>query len=260
MSAPGFRRRVLIEPGPGRVAVEFEDDWHRMAVTLHHDGAVARAVDSEMKRAPWTTCPGAMARLRETFTGERLAALARRGEKTTNCTHLYDLALLAAAHAGEGQATTYEVEVSDPIDGRREASVRRNGETALCWAMAGDRLVSPPELAGRRLFDLGDWIAGLDAAGQEAARLLRWTNIMAFGRQMEIPAGMSGERFGNGSCFTFQPERAEQTRRVADADRDLSAAGAAPLADREAAFAAVRRHQPPSPHHDARAATDASHP
>ena len=50
----GYRRRILIEPAPGRSTAELEDDYHRMVVTLTHSDGVVVAVESEMKRAPWT--------------------------------------------------------------------------------------------------------------------------------------------------------------------------------------------------------------
>ena len=78
---PGFRRRFLVTPAPDRVTAAVEDDYHCMAVTLHHDGASVASVDATMDRAPWTTCPGAPVVLAATFTGVALAEVARRGEK-----------------------------------------------------------------------------------------------------------------------------------------------------------------------------------
>ena len=83
---PGFRRRFIVTPAPDRVSSEVEDDYHCMGVTIHHDGKLATEVKSVMQRAPWTTCPGAIGRLEQTFTGVPLADFAARGEKRTNCT------------------------------------------------------------------------------------------------------------------------------------------------------------------------------
>jgi hypothetical protein len=85
----GYRRRILIETTDGRATAELEDDYHHMVVTLAHEGGVVTAVESDMIRAPWTGCPGAMQRVQDTFTGTALTDVARRGEKTTNCTHLH---------------------------------------------------------------------------------------------------------------------------------------------------------------------------
>src|SRR6516165_1679127 len=127
---PGYRRRILIEPaaGPGeiagerRVTAELEDDYHRMVVTLtHKDGAIIQ-VASEMKRSPWTLCPGAMAQLAETFTGVTLADVPKRGQKTANCTHLHDLAIFAASHADESAPVSYDIHVTDAVEGVRRAT------------------------------------------------------------------------------------------------------------------------------------------
>ncbi|WP_298690598.1 DUF2889 domain-containing protein [uncultured Sphingomonas sp.] len=234
---PGFRRRILIEPRSGRVSAELEDDWHRMTVVLKHDDETITAVDSVMTRRPWTTCPGAIDRLTETFVGVALAQAARRGEKTSNCTHLYDLALFAAAHAGDDRAVAYDIHVSDPVDGARTATLTSEGTVRLAWTIAGDAMLAPLELEGASFAAIGGWIAGLDPALREAARILRWATILSFGRQMTIPAGISGSRFATGACFTFQPDRAAIARRNPDADSDFSH-GPGPLADRPTHFPA----------------------
>jgi hypothetical protein len=235
--APGYRRRILIEPGPGCVTAELEDDYHRMVVTLRHADGIVTAVASAMKRAPWTGCPGAMAQLRQTFEGHPLAGFARRGEKTRNCTHLHDLALFAAAHADEAAPIAYDIHVTDPIDGARAARLDRDGATLLHWTLEGDRFTAPAALAGRRMGELGDWIAAQDRATAEAGRILRWASMIAQGRGMAMPAGMPATAWPLGSCFHFQPEQARDSTRLPGADVDFSAPGRAPLADRSAAFA-----------------------
>jgi hypothetical protein len=230
-----FRRRILIQPSPDRVVAELEDDWHRMVVTLHHDSATITAIDSEMKRWPWTTCPGAMDTLAVTFVGVALGEVAQRGEKTANCTHLYDLTLFAAAHAGESQKVAYDVTVTDPIDDARVATIVRDGVTVLGWTLTGDTLLAPPNLTGQSFACIGRWIAQLDPGRQEAARILRWATILSYGRQMTIPAGSSGRRFASGTCYTFTPVVAESAFRNRDADRDFSGLRG-PLANRESHF------------------------
>ncbi|WP_324319522.1 DUF2889 domain-containing protein [Povalibacter sp.] len=78
---------------------DVEDDFHCMSVTVRHSNGVATQIEAVMQRAPWTTCPGAVRQLQATFSGVALAAFAERGEKRENCTHLHDLATLAATHA-----------------------------------------------------------------------------------------------------------------------------------------------------------------
>ena len=131
MAFSGFRRRWRIEPNEDRITAALEDDIHCMAVTLHHDGDTIRSVEAVMDRWPWHTCPGAEAVVRDTFIGVKLAEAARRGEKQANCTHLYDLALLAAGHAGDGAPTHYGASVADPVDGLVESLLLRDGQEVL---------------------------------------------------------------------------------------------------------------------------------
>ena len=238
----GYRRRILIEPAPGLATAELEDDYHRMVVRLHHEDGVVTRVESEMKRSPWTTCEGAMARLEETFTGVPLADIARRGEKNTNCTHLHDLALFAGAHAKAEEPVAYDVFVSDVDGGRREARLSRNGAIVLDWALQDGRIVTPADLAGRKLTELGDWIAAQERAIAEAGRILRWAAIVGGGRAMDIPAGIPATVFPIGACYTFQPEQARIGTRKAGADIDFSQPGMEPMADRSESFRKYASH------------------
>ncbi|WP_174273148.1 DUF2889 domain-containing protein [Sphingomonas bacterium] len=233
---PAYRRRILIDPAAGQVTAELEDDYHRMTVTLVHRDGIVVEVASAMKRAPWTLCRGAMARLAETFTHVALSDIARRGEKTQNCTHLHDLALFAAAHAADRAPTAYDIQVTDPVRDAREASLVRNGVPLLHWTIVDDRIAAPPELAGRSLRDLGDWIARQEAAGAEAGRILRWATMIARGRSIDIPAGISATAFPAGTCFNFQPERQHDSIRLPGVDIDFSLPGREPLHDLSSRF------------------------
>ncbi len=228
---PCYRRRILITPAPGVVTAELEDDYHRMVVSLEHRAGIVTNVDSEMKRSPWTLCPGAMPQLAETFKGLALATFDSRGGKRQNCTHLFDLALFAAAHADEPAPMTYDIRVTDPVEGSRTATLSRNGVPTLDWTLRGDQFLAPVELAGARLGELNGWLAAQDKAGAEAGRILRWAAMIAFGRGMDMPAGMPATRFPGGACYNFQPEQAKNSTRRPGADIDFSQPGAAPLAD-----------------------------
>lgn len=236
----GYRRRILIETTDGRATAELEDDYHHMVVTLVHESGVVTVVESAMIRAPWTGCPGAMQRVQDTFTGVALTDVARRGEKTTNCTHLHDLALFAAAHAHEVGTVAYDIHCSlsddGSLQGRRTARLWRDGEAVLDWVLDGVTFATPDALAGSTLADLGALIATQDKAGAEAMRILRWAAIVAQGRMMDIPANIPATAFPAGSCYNFQPERAAESFRRPGADVDFSHVGMEPLAGRSDAF------------------------
>jgi len=224
------------------VSAELEDDYHRMVVSLTHADGVVTAVASEMKRSPWTMCPGAMDQLAQTFTGVPLAGFAKRGEKTANCTHLHDLALFAAAHADETAAVAYDILVTDAVQGARRATLARNGAALLDWTLegppTGEVFTAPPELAGTPMSQLNGFIATQDKSSAEAIRILRWASMIAHGRVRDMPAGMSATEFPGSSCYNFQPERAPTSTRRPGADIDFSKPGAAPMADRAEAFSA----------------------
>lgn len=224
---PAFHRHVLITPGDGQVSAWVEDDYHHMGVTLRHDGEIIVAVEADMVRAPWSTCPGAVQQLGATFTGVRLDDMAARGEKPLNCTHLHDMAVIAAAHVGDTAPTRYEIAVSDAVDGVRIGEIARDGALVLRIVERANLVEEPIEAGGKTLFQLGEWIASLDEQGREAARLLRWAAIIAHGRAIPMERQSDATRMPS-NCFTFQPGRKEKAQRVG-AVMDFSTAARRPL-------------------------------
>lgn len=230
---PGYRRRIRIEPREGLALAMLEDDMHCMAVTLGHDGTTVTAVEAVMERAPWTTCPGARDQLGRTFTGQPLSEVTARREKRANCTHLHDLAVLAAAHAHDGRPTIYDVLASDPVQGERLLELHRDGERVLQWRERDGLLIEP---AGVPLMALRDWIAALPAEQQEPARVLQWAGLVAHGRTIPIEQQSRAADLPP-NCYSFQPERAAVAERVGLL-RDFNDGSQAPLdgfADRELA-------------------------
>lgn len=224
---PGFRRRFRLTPTQQAVQAEVEDDFHCMSVIVRHDGERATQVEPDLRRAPWTTCPGAVEKLQQTFTGVALASFPERGEKQTNCTHLHDLATLAAAHAFDVEATVYDIFVSDPVGGMRHAEIRRNGKTLLEWTEAQFHLVEPKVAAGVRLDKLKAWIVNLAPELQEPAKLLQWGNMLANGRTIPLEK-QSDATIMPPNCYTFQPERKMIAKRIG-VIRDFSQGSDTPL-------------------------------
>lgn len=218
----GYRRDILITPQDGYVTAALEDDYHAMLVALHHDNETITRVESRMVREPWTTCPGAVTVLADTFTGVALMAASKRGEKRTNCTHLHDLSTLAAAHALDGEPTHYQIAVSDVSDGVSHAVVRRNAEDRLHLSHTGGVLSDPTELAGVSVFAMREWIAALDSAAQEeAARLLQWGTIVAMGRTIDWSQPYDASAMPP-NCYNFQPGRRDDAVRLTAHIRDFT--------------------------------------
>ncbi|WP_414900226.1 DUF2889 domain-containing protein [Sphingomonas flavalba] len=234
-AAPGFRRRILVLPARGQVTAELEDDYHRMTVTLSHAEGIVVSVAAEMQRWPWTTCPGAVAQLSRTFVGRALSAVAGAGKKNRNCTHLYDLTLLAARHAADVGHAAYDVTVLDPVDGVAQATLRLNGRELLRWSLARDLFVDAA-MQGRRLGELRDWIATLDSGTAEAARILRWATMMSRGRRIEIPERASDSKLRSGVCYTFQPDVARHALHTIGTIVGFAELGTEPLPHRAAHF------------------------
>lgn len=231
---PGYRRRFRITPATNSVCTQLEDDYHCMTVVVRHDGQLVTAVEPTMHRAPWTTCPGAEQKLTETFTGVALSEFAVRGEKTANCTHLYDLASLAAVHAFDSDELIYDILVADPIDGKRRAELRCNGEPVMAWTEVQFTIVEPEELKGMQLGDLRVWLKTLDSRQQEWAKLLRWGNMVANGRGIPLDQQSDATKMPAG-CYTFQPARAVEAKRVG-AIYDFSNGDRQPLTDIKSVF------------------------
>lgn len=237
----GYRRFVRVEPAAGEVVAMLEDDLHCMAVRLRHDGETVLAVAPLTDRAPWNICPGAQAVLVDTFTGVALSEVTARRDKKQNCTHLHDLAVLAAAHAGDEAALEYRIYASDPDHGARVLEIRRDGRWLHRWVERNGVLAAPAEISGLTLLSLRDWIAGLVGEAQEAARLLQWASLVAHGRAMtrqqrRAAAGMQP------SCYAFQPERVESVDFWQE-PKDFSSGDRMPLDGIHDRFAAVHGHE-----------------
>lgn len=226
---PGYRRAVRIEPGEGTVRAALEDDLHAMSVVLRHDGIGVTQVTGTMHRAPWTPCPGAEAVLAETFEGVSLAEVTARRDKQRNCTHLHDLAVLAAAHAARPDTIDYRIAVSDASNGERLLEIERDGTVLHSWREQDGTFVAPATLAGYSALTMRDWIAGLAPGLQESARLLQWGSLVAHGRAMtdERRRAALGQR---ANCFTMQPERVADAR-LRSGMVDFSESGRELLAD-----------------------------
>ncbi|QIG80735.1 DUF2889 domain-containing protein [Stakelama tenebrarum] len=235
---PGFRRRFRVVPEAGLVRTAVEDDYHHMAVTLHHDGAAITQVEPEMIRIPWTTCPGAVAVLVDSFTGMPLDEASRTtAEKQQNCTHLFDLAVLGAAHAGDDAPLTYDILSCDAVDGEVTAELRRDGEPVLRWSHERFTLTAPEEVAGQSLFKLGDWIKSLSPERQEYARILRWGTILANGRDISDRVRTDKSKLPIGQCYTFQEKNRGSACYIEGTTRDFSSGRDGPLAEETAGAA-----------------------
>ncbi|MER3452550.1 MAG: hypothetical protein C4344_02370 [Acidimicrobiia bacterium] len=228
--AGAYHRSIeLTSPSPSEVAAELEDDFHHFRVWLGHDGERVVTVGAEAVRYPWTTCPGARAELLA-LVGVPLAtdctAIARHLPARRNCTHMYDLAGLALAHAGLRRPDRrYDIEVPDrDPDGRTRAVLLRDGVELLTWDLCWHEIEGPLPWRGaplRRGFIA--WVrANLDPEVAEAAIVLRRAVAISFGRMMDLDVYERASELGEtmlGTCYTFSPELIGAALRVKGSTR-----------------------------------------
>ena len=243
-----YRRRVRLVSDDGAaparggsVVAEMEDDFHHFRVDLEHDGTAVVAVSGTAIRYPWTTCPGATAEL-TALKGMPLSrsstAVGSFAAPRRNCTHLFDLAGLAVAHAASGRKQrVYDVEVPARAGGRTDPLLLRDGELVLSWSVQGLEITGPAPFAGIPLRGgrgFLSWAAEhLDEESMEAAVVLRRSVEIAWGREQDLDSMERASDLGDfmlGACFTFQPGTAEVAIRMKGSTRDFSAAPAALLA------------------------------
>lgn len=224
----GLRRQVKFDPAPDRIRAEVEDDFHNFVVTLVHKAGRITAVETQSLRHPWTACPAAGGFLASRLAGIALNDVATTPSPLSHCTHMLDLAIVAAAHARDGSSGRFDMFVGDADGLRRTAELWRDGNLILAWQLDGDLIVTGPA-EGRHLRQLRQWLPHEPVWLQEPARLLRRAVSIFGGRHYDyehltVAAETPGQQ---GACFTYQPERAASALPMRGSKRDFtySAAG-----------------------------------
>lgn len=228
---PGLRRRILLQPEPGAVRAELEDDFHHFIVTLIHDGERIVRVTTAAPRHPWTSCPAAGDLLAARLAGVELGEADGFDSPFSHCTHMLDLALLAAAHARDAEPLLYSMFVSDPGAGLCSAQLWRDDRTLINWTLDGDRVASGAG-RGRNLRELRDWLAELPIALREAAMALRRAVFISAGRRYDYEGMNNAAELTKqaGVCFSFQPVRSAQALPMRGSKLDFTVDRAGPLA------------------------------
>lgn len=218
-----FHRRIIVIPEPGRVRVAMEDESHCMEVTVLHDGQRVIDIQPVMHRIPWSTCPGAPAKLKE-LVGLSL----RRMNQSTgfdakeHCTHLFDLTRLAMARALLNAPVQYDVAMPDRIDTETRAEILRDGQPLMAWDVRGWIVTGPDPFTGHALRGAPIWPQGIDDDTIEAALILRRVFMVALVREPNaarsrektdagFPPGSQLRKAGIvGQCFSFQDDTIDQ--------------------------------------------------
>ena len=233
VARPGiYRRRFLIETGAGWARADMEDDVHAWGATLRHDGERIVAVEGRSPRTPWNLCDGAVAVLQR-LVGMRLEpdprAVYRQTDGKLQCTHLFETAGLAVAHAVRGtKRRVYDIEIPvETVHGPRRGTLRRDGTVVLSWTVAQNVVQEPEPYAGRDLRQIMPWAEAVlaDPDVLEAVGLLRRAMKISDGRVYDMDRIERADYFADqvmGGCFVFQPGVVERARRNRGTVRDFS--------------------------------------
>lgn len=238
---PGiYRRRILIRGGPGWTHADMEDDPHRYGVRLRHDGERVVAIEDLPLRTPWTLCRAAAAQIRK-LVGMPLSpdptAVFRHADPGRQCTHVFDTAGLAVAHAARGTVRRdYEIEAPYwQADGPRELILHRDGAEVLRWTVDDRRIVAPQAYAGRDWQKLLNWAREtlVHRDDFEAVVVLRRAAMISGSRTVTLDPLANAAETGHvdNACYVFQPDVAPLARRIVGSTRDFTDARELLLAD-----------------------------
>jgi Protein of unknown function (DUF2889) len=235
-----FQRSIVLDADAQSVLAVLEDDFHHFRVTLEHSRGVVTGIRHTTIRYPWSLCPTAGNQL-QALVGTPLkcelrAALAQ-GDIRMNCTHLFDLACLAATAVARGIARRrYDMAVEMLNPAQRTATLARDDGFQLAWKIQGSEIADPVPFAGIGLKrGFVDWAAdtlALDEA--EAAILLRRAVFVSGGLRRDLDEVQNAAEGARtiGGCFVMREGIAERAFRMKGSTRDYSLPGTAPLEDK----------------------------
>jgi len=223
-------RRVLLQAHAGQCVAAVEDDFHHFIVTVRHDGQVVTDVQAQGLRTPWSLCAQA-AELLPQLVGvplrERTLLQLPSVDSKQQCTHQFDMAVLALSHALRSGQREYLLTVTDPQDKQQQAQLWRDGQLLLNWQLHRTAITSNDVFNGQDLRGLMPWAeAQLDNDKLEALYVLRRAVMVSGGRIAKLSpfqnqlknAGQAMVRMA-GACYVFQPGRAEQAQLSPDSIR-----------------------------------------
>ena len=213
------------------MAVALEDSNHGFKLQLHHDGKLITQVIAEPIRHPFITCPEAVGNVRqiENLPLADVAAQRARLPQASSCTHLVDMALLAASHAADlEQQRHYDIAVEDEKDGVTLARISCDEQIVHTWTIRNHTLETPLELAGKPVMrGFYPWaVTQFDGLALEAAQLLQRGYFVAQARRSvylpieNYPASSDGMPVG--ACYSYNTGAVERALRIHGSVRDYS--------------------------------------
>jgi Protein of unknown function (DUF2889) len=227
-----YRRRIRLENRPQQVVAELEDTTHAFRLTLAHDDGCVTDIVAEPIRYPFDSCPGAVALL-QPLIGCSLdtdsSSLRRLLEPGHNCTHLYDLALLALAHSARpSRLRIYDICVPDELENGTAIKLVCDGITVHEWQVRSHQVVAPATLAGNPLKQGFYRWASDEFSGEslESALVLQRGYFVAQSRRYDYmrsggrPA--QDDNMPEGACYTYNAGVVEQAIHTDGMARDFT--------------------------------------
>jgi hypothetical protein len=228
-----FRRRIIVDAVGNSVHAGVEDDFHHYEILLTHDGSVITSASADSIRTPFVTCFEAGAQL-ALLTGHPIVTRPTGlPDPHHQCTHMFELAVVAIAQAVRGGRRQYDIAVPHrELGGVGSVTLHRDGELVFDWALDGDLISMPPDYGGKNVRELARWAeAECDDETLEAIRVIRRGIHVSSGRS--IPPDMYVDAAAIpqilGACYVFQPIRVDRGVRDGDKRRDFSRNAAAML-------------------------------
>jgi hypothetical protein len=227
-----FRRRIRLNGQAGKVIAELEDGYHGFRSVVYHDGKRITDIQAEALRFPLTTCGGAIAPIKALIGTDLTTSAAdinRQVDPRANCTHLYDLSVLAIRHCLRGIADRcYDISVDDEVDQPTLSTVFIDGKPALSWKVRQWSIIEPAILAGKPLYKgFANW-ANKTFTGdeQEAAFILQKGYFVAQARtfDMDKMAGTSvdDQPSMQGVCYSYSEPVVNRALRRDNISRDFT--------------------------------------
>jgi hypothetical protein len=146
----------------------------------------------------------------------------------SNCTHLYDLSVLAIAQAQRGGTRVFDIEVSDETEQPSDCKVSIDGELIHHWQASNFSITTPLEFKGNVLWKgFASWAnKAFTGDEMEAAFALQKGYFVSQARRYDMAkvAGLSvaGETMMHGSCYSYTPGIVEAATRTSNTTRDFS--------------------------------------
>ncbi len=233
-----YRRRSALSASEGQTRGELEDDNHAFGVTISHDGHTVTAITPEIRRIPFSTCTGAGTPLQQLIgldITHNAKTLIQQASPQANCTHLFDLSILAicqtARYLAQGERERcYDILLTDQVDGQpAQCEIQRNGQAIHQWKTQDWQITSPPELAGKVLYKgFREWAEQTFTGDEaEAAFALQKGYFVGNARQYNLQAlggetALSHKDYMYGVCYTYSSPQIEHAVRLSGTVRDFT--------------------------------------